>query len=1012
MATKVGFQLESSLASKHLTDAEFIKGGYLVVSSIADRDALVVATDTADGTIIKGSLCYCQADNKFYQFDDETGWVELIADIPGISSTNAFELNAGGDISINTIKDNTLQDSTIEILTAGDVYIEGNNIQLTTSDTGHVTVNNKEVLTTDSVAYTHAQSAHAPSDAEKNVQSDWTVTDTSSDAFIKNKPSLGTAAAKSVDTSISAASTSANLPTSAAVAAFVESKGYKTTDNNTTYDLAASANSTNGNVQINLTAGGSGSGTDSIIVEGAGSTTVTTDANGVITINTPMLPTPDIDIDSSSTNAIANSAVASALDNKSDIGHSHTNYASTVSVTGTGNAITAISQSGNTITATKGTFLTANDSASYVKSNSTEALNVNYNVAVMSTNNPGAGDTLYKDKDKFTYNPSTGNLSATYFTENGTALANKYLAPSTLSVTASASSTSSTPTASATWDAANKKINFSFGLPKGDTGASSEWFFGTGITGTETTAQIFSGSGITSATVGDMYLNNSTYDVYRCATAGNASTAKWAYVGNIKGATGGTGPTGPTGAVSSVSITGNGNALTGVTGTSALTFTRGTFVVPDDLATVATSGKYADLTDTPSVATKDNDGLMSKTDKEHHNQMWNIWAADGTDDTLVNKVEEVLKAFENAPEGTNIVNALASKSDVGHNHKATTAAVLTGVNASGTDTFVKTIDGGYGSLTSDTTTDGIKYVESVTHTAATLSGATTFNTDAIKDVALSASDTSTDGPAYVESVTHTAATLGGTKTFVTGVTTGSGSLTANDTNTGIAVLTEVNKGDYTPAGTISLTNGTAPSMGAATTKYLSAVADITSTNSGSSSGTSGTIGSYSNGVLTIATTVNSGAHTHTYDKATSVTLTANDATAAGRIQYVQSQGTFNAGTTPKASASFSGTKTNALVTDATTKYLHHTHTSASSAGTGTVTISGGSITPVTKYMKKTTAAASTGTVGISGGSITPSTKYLHHTHTAASTATTGSAVTSVASNGTVNAVTAIADAEN
>jgi hypothetical protein len=201
-------------------------------------------------------------------------------------------------------------------------------------------------------------------------------------------------------------------------------------------------------------------------------------------------------------------------------------------------------------------------------------------------------------------------------------------------------------------------------------------------------------------------------------------------------------------------------------------------------------------------------------------------------------------------------------------------------------------------------------------------------------------------------------------------------------------------------------------MGAATTKYLGAVADITSTNSGSSSGTSDTIGSYSNGVLTIATTVNSGAHTHTYDKATSVTLTANDATAAGRIQYVQSQGTFSAGTTPPASASFSGTKTNALVTDATTKYLHHTHTSASSAGTGTVTISGGSITPVTKYMKKTTTAASTGTIGISGGSITPSTKYLHHTHTAASTATTGSAVTSVASNGTVNAVTAIANAEN
>ena len=36
-------------------------------------------------------------------------------------------------------------------------------------------------------AYTHSQSTHAPTDAEKNVQSDWSAT--SGDAFIKNKPS-------------------------------------------------------------------------------------------------------------------------------------------------------------------------------------------------------------------------------------------------------------------------------------------------------------------------------------------------------------------------------------------------------------------------------------------------------------------------------------------------------------------------------------------------------------------------------------------------------------------------------------------------------------------------------------------------------------------------------------------------------------------------------------------------------------------------------------------------------
>ena len=39
-------------------------------------------------------------------------------------------------------------------------------------------------------AYTHSQSAHAPSNAEANVQSDWNTTDNASDAFIKNKPTI------------------------------------------------------------------------------------------------------------------------------------------------------------------------------------------------------------------------------------------------------------------------------------------------------------------------------------------------------------------------------------------------------------------------------------------------------------------------------------------------------------------------------------------------------------------------------------------------------------------------------------------------------------------------------------------------------------------------------------------------------------------------------------------------------------------------------------------------------
>lgn len=86
---------------------------------------------------------------------------------------------------------------------------------------------------------------------------------------------------------------------------------------------------------------------------------------------------------------------------------------------------------------------------------------------------------------------------------------------------------------------------------KGDTGAAgtpgSKWYNGTGVTGTSTTGTVFSGSGVSSARVGDMYLNTSTGAVYECTTAGAATVAKWAYKGSIKGATGSQGPKGDKG---------------------------------------------------------------------------------------------------------------------------------------------------------------------------------------------------------------------------------------------------------------------------------------------------------------------------------------------------------------------------------------------------------------------------------------------------------------------------------
>ena len=88
---------------------------------------------------------------------------------------------------------------------------------------------------------------------------------------LSNKPSIpsGAAASKGVDTSISAGSSSTNLPTSKAVAAFVEGKGYKTTDNNTTYTFATG--SSNGTFSVTP----SGGSAQSVSIKGLGSAAYT-----------------------------------------------------------------------------------------------------------------------------------------------------------------------------------------------------------------------------------------------------------------------------------------------------------------------------------------------------------------------------------------------------------------------------------------------------------------------------------------------------------------------------------------------------------------------------------------------------------------------------------------------------------------------------------------------------------------------------------------------------------------
>lgn len=56
---------------------------------------------------------------------------------------------------------------------------------------GTNTITNAKVPNWDD-AYTHSQATHAPSNAEANVQADWSVTDEADDAFIQNKPTIPT----------------------------------------------------------------------------------------------------------------------------------------------------------------------------------------------------------------------------------------------------------------------------------------------------------------------------------------------------------------------------------------------------------------------------------------------------------------------------------------------------------------------------------------------------------------------------------------------------------------------------------------------------------------------------------------------------------------------------------------------------------------------------------------------------------------------------------------------------
>lgn len=275
-----------------------------------------------------------------------------------------------------------------------------------------------------------------------------------------------------------------------------------------------------------------------------------------------------------------------------------------------------------------------------------------------------------------------------------------------------------------------------------------------------------------------------------------------------------------------------------------------------------------------------------------------------------------------------------------------------------------------------TSTDGVKYVDSVTLPAS--SGSATFSKGTHThgftpsgSVSLGSNTTAADGVKYAEDVTLPASktTVSFSKSTHTHTLTPNGSVSLGSNTTsadGIAYIESVSKSSYTPAGNVSV------SVGEREMEYASVVSDITSGRDEMGCSRSDNTQPFPDSSFQTRRRTASISHTKT--------ATVISGTKAVVTDFDE----------PEITASFTGTATSALVTGSTTKYFHpsfsgsSTTTNATTDNSNAITeLTAGSVT--TKYFHPSFSGTA-GTVsvtsdngnavtGVSSGSVT--TKYFH-----------------------------------